>query len=82
MNSESYNADCNGEMRWDEDGDGLVMRMMVMIISMMPVMMVMMMLMMISMIPVTMVMTMVTISPSRRCSPRRNLPTEEVFSSM
>ena len=22
MNSESYNSDCNDEMRWDEDGDG------------------------------------------------------------
>ena len=22
MNSASYNSDCNGEMRWDEDGDG------------------------------------------------------------
>ena len=22
MNSVSYNTSCNGEMRWDEDGDG------------------------------------------------------------
>jgi len=22
MNSASYNTSCNGEMRWDEDGDG------------------------------------------------------------
>ena len=22
MNSARYNSDCNGEVRWDEDGDG------------------------------------------------------------
>ena len=38
-----------------------------------------MMLMMISMMPVTMVMTMATISPSGRCSPRRNLPARDGF---
>ena len=67
MNSVSYNSDWNGEMRWDEDGDGAGdeddvdddlndAR--------------------------GDVMTMETISPSGRSSPRRNMHAKKLFSSL
>ena len=67
MNSASYNTSCNGEMRWDGDGGGAGGEDDLMMISMMPVMM---------------VIRMATISPCRRCSPRRNLPAGDGFSSL
>ena len=46
------------------------------------VLMVLMMLMMISVMPGVMTMMMVTISPSGRAFPQRNLPARKVFSSL
>ena len=67
IDSTDYNTSCNCEMRWDEDRGGADVGHDVDDDLDDAVMM---------------MMTMAMISPSERCSPRRNLPDGDVFYSL